>query len=275
MYMEAVPPPLDWDVVSNGVCRFLDHTLDESGAAGFVLGLSGGIDSTLVAYLAAKSRGHITGILMPDAAVTPSSETNDGLLVAKTLGISHTTISLDNIMRSYTTTLEGDSLQDRESTKTAQSTNMRALGNLRARTRATILYHYANSNNLLVLGSTDRSEYLLGYYTKFGDGAADVTPIISLYKIQVRAMARHIGIPLDIVQKKSSPHLWPGHDAEDEIGAPYEVIDQILYRYYEMALRPEECARQASVPIQTARHILETARKNHHKSERPMRPPLQ
>ena len=95
----------------------------------------------------------------------------------------------------------------------------RALGNLRARIRKNILYYYANSKNLSVLGSSDKSEYLIGYFTKFGDGAADILPIASLYKTQIRALAKFLGVPDHIISKKSSPNRWPNHIAESEIGA--------------------------------------------------------
>ena len=258
--MDTLPPQLDWGAAGSRICSFLDRALEAAGADGFVLGLSGGVDSATVAYLA--SRGHrdkTLGVLMPDTAVTPRSETDDGLRVADTLGIRRATVPLDNIMEAYAADLGGE---------------RRALGNLRARARSAILYHYANSGNLLVLGSTDRSEHLLGYYTKFGDGASDVAPIISLYKTQVRGLAAHLGVPPHIAAKKSSPHLWPGHDAEDELGATYDTIDRILYGAHEMDLPPESCAQSASVPVQTVRRILGMVEQNRHKGEGPLRPPM-
>ena len=91
------------------------------------------------------------------------------------------------------------------------------------------MYYYANSKNLSVLGSSDKSEYLIGYFTKFGDGAADVLPIASLYKTQIRELARTLDVPDNIIVKKSSPNLWPNHTAESEIGVSYEEIDTILH----------------------------------------------
>ena len=256
--MDTMPPPPDWADTKRRICDFMDSLLAGSGADGFVLGLSGGVDSTVVAYLTAeRHKDRILGVLMPDTAVTPRSETSDGVLVADSTGIGHVTIPLDAIMEAYAAQLNDD---------------RRAMGNLRARIRASILYHHANSRNLLVLGSTDRSEYLLGYYTKFGDGAADAVPIISLYKTQVRGLARHLGVPPRIYAKKSSPHLWPDHDAEDELGATYDTIDRILYGTYEMHLPPGPCAEAAAVPAQTVRHILDMVERSRHKGTGPLRP---
>jgi len=103
------------------------------------------------------------------------------------------------------------------------------LGNLRARIRANIIYYYANLKNLLVLGTSDKSEYSIGYFTKFGDGCADLLPISNLYKTQIREFAKILEIPDNIITKKSSPNLWKDHDAEEEIGISYEEIDSILY----------------------------------------------
>ena len=121
-----------------------------------------------------------------------------------------------------------------------------ALGNLRARIRANIIYYYANLKNLLVLGTSDKSEYSIGYFTKFGDGCADLLPISNLYKTQIREFAKILGIPDNIITKKSSPNLWKDHDAEDEIGISYEEIDSILY-CIEKRLSIDEIAKMTEI----------------------------
>ena len=118
--------------------------------------------------------------------------------------------------------------------------NEKAKGNLRARIRSNILYYYANAKNLLVLGSSDKSEYKIGYFTKFGDGASDITPIISLYKLQVREIAKHLGVPKNIIRKKAVHILWEEHEAEKELEATYEEIDSILFCLIEKKLSIEE-----------------------------------
>ena len=254
--MDVLPPPLNWEDTKTRICDFLDRIMQDTKTAGFVLGLSGGVDSATVAYLAAQRHSDQTlGILMPDAAVTPDSETDDGRMVAGATGISHTTIPIDDIMAAYSK-LDGDK---------------RTFGNLRARTRSSILYHHANHANRLVLGSTDMSELILGYYTKFGDGAADATPIAHLYKTQVRLLAKHLGVPSHIYDKKSSPHLWPGHDAEEELGASYHTIDQILYGTHCMHLDAQTCAEAAGISAETVRHILDISNRNSHKRGGPLR----
>ncbi|MEK6877669.1 MAG: NAD(+) synthase, partial [Thermoproteota archaeon] len=139
------------------------------------------------------------------------------------------------------------------------------LGNLRARIRSNILYYYANSKNLLVLGSSDRSEYLIGYFTKFGDGAADLLPIVSLYKTQIREFAKSLGVPDSIISKKSSPSLWQGHLAEDEIGLSYEEIDLILYCIVDKNLSLQETVNLADIDLSIVNKIHKLYKKSEHK----------
>ena len=141
----------------------------------------------------------------------------------------------------------------------------RALGNLRARIRKNILYYYANSKNLSVLGSSDKSEYLIGYFTKFGDGAADILPIASLYKTQIRELAKFLGVPDHIISKKSSPNLWPNHTAESEIGAPYEEIDEILYCINDKHLTNDETYNKTQIIPETVDKIYQLYKKSEHK----------
>ena len=166
---------------------------------GVIFGLSGGIDSGVIAYLCAKSMKEKTlALIMPDSKISPKEETEDAIKIVDTLGINYKLIDINSIHREYYNVLEPNDL---------------ALGNLRARIRKNLLYYYANSKNLLVLGSSDKSEFNIGYFTKFGDGAADLLPIVSLYKTQIRQIAKELGLPNNIITKKSSPNLWPNHVA--------------------------------------------------------------
>jgi len=201
-------------LIQQTIEAFLKNTVSEKKADGVVFGLSGGIDSVTVAYLAAKTFGKKSlALVMPDSTVSPSSETGDALKVIGELGLDYKLIDIDVIHKIYSNHLEPDE---------------RALGNLRARIRSNIIYYYANLKNYLVLGTSNKSEYLIGYFTKFGDGSADILPIVQLYKTQVRKFAEFLGIPNNIITKRSSPNLWKGHDAEEEIGISYEKIDVIL-----------------------------------------------
>jgi len=205
----------DYVKIQNDIEKFLKDSVLENKADGVIFGLSGGIDSAIIAYLSAKIFGKkALALVMPDSTVSPSSETGDALKIIGELGIDYKLIDIDVIHKVYSNYIEPDE---------------RALGNLRARIRANIIYYYANLKNYLVLGTCDKSEYLIGYFTKFGDGSADILPIVELYKTQLREFAKFIGVPNNIITKRSSPNLWKGHYAEEEIGIEYEKTDTILY----------------------------------------------
>lgn len=215
----------DYASITETIEKFLSDQLEKNHAKGVILGLSGGIDSAVLAYICKrKLKDKTLAIIMPDTSII-SSETEDALKMIALTGIEYKLIDIKPIVNEYTMYLEP---------------NEKSKGNLRARVRTNILYYYANSKNYLVIGSSDKSENLIGYFTKFGDGASDLTPIISLYKLQVREIAKYLGVPDKIISKKSSPHLWKDHEAEEELGASYEEIDSILYCLCDKKLSVDE-----------------------------------
>jgi NAD+ synthase len=215
----------DYENITNTIEKFLAKQLEKNNANGLILGLSGGIDSAVLAYLCKRTLKEKTlAIIMPDSQITPNTETEDAMKMIALTGLEYKLIDIKPIVNEYSKYLEP---------------NEWAKGNLRARIRANILYYYANAKNYLVLGSSDKSEYLIGYFTKYGDGASDLVPIISLYKLQVREIAKFLGVPQNVVEKKSSPHLWKDHGAEKELGMSYEDIDSILYCIFDKNLSVE------------------------------------
>ena len=134
-----------------------------------------------------------------------------------------------------------------------------------------ILYFFANAYNMLVAGTSDQSELLIGFYTKYGDGAADFLPIAHLYKTQVRNLAKYLGIPEKIAYKPSSPQLYPGHRLLDEIPIDYDKIDPILIGLFKHRLSPEEVSRRSQVPVEIVLDIKSRYEKTRHKRELPIR----
>jgi len=228
----------------------------EIGSKGVIFGLSGGIDSAVIASLSKgvetsnPSIYQATAIIMPDSKISPEDETNDALKIVDSLNLNYKLVDINQIHKEYYKVLEPED---------------RALGNLRARIRKNILYYYANSKNLTVLGSSDKSEHLIGYFTKFGDGAADILPIASLYKTQIRALAKFLGVPDHIISKKSSPNLWPNHIAESEIGASYEEIDAILYCVNDKHMTHDETSSKTQIAPETVDKIYQLYKKSEHK----------
>ena len=223
----------DYYEITKVIEKFLLEQIEKNQSKGVILGLSGGVDSAVLAYICKrKLQDKTLALIMPDTSITPKSETEDALKMIALSGIEYKLIDINPIVNEYSMYLEP---------------NERAKGNLRARVRTNILYYYANSKNYLVLGSSDKSEYMIGYFTKFGDGASDIMPIVSLYKLQVREIAKYLGVPENVIAKKSSPHLWKDHEAEDELGIPYEEIDSILYCMYEKKMSADETAKATQI----------------------------
>jgi NAD+ synthase len=245
----------DFKILSKRVERFISNYLSNSSAKGVVIGLSGGLDSAVVLKLAVNALGpaKVLGYVMP-SDTTPKEDTGDAIGHAKSLGIRYLIKDINPLLAKYSEILEDDK---------------KARGNLMARIRMNILYYHAGVNNYLVAGTSDKSELYLGYFTKFGDGAADIMPIANLYKTQVRALGKFLKIPEPIVEKKSSPRLWDNHLAEDEIGMEYETIDPVLHLLVDKKMKPNAAAKKLGVSEKHVDTIKEMMEKNLHKREMP------
>jgi NAD+ synthase len=241
----------DYSDITKKIEIFLKDQVANAKTNGVILGLSGGIDSAVITYLCARSFKEKTlALVMPDSKISPKEETEDALKIIEHFGIDYKLIDINLIVSEYSKYIEP---------------NNRALGNLRARIRTNLLYYYANSKNLLVVGSSDKSEYMIGYFTKFGDGASDILPIVSLYKTQVRELARYLGVSEAIISKKSSPNLWAGHIAEEEIGVQYEEIDLILNCIIDKKLSTEDTVRITNIDKNTVDKINQLYKISEHK----------
>jgi NAD+ synthase len=199
------------------VTDFIAKETQKRNSTGVVVGLSGGLDSSVAATLAVRALGRrcVFALILPDSNITPKSDIYDAERLAKCIRVRYRKIDIGAMKKSFIRTLPR---------------NKMAQGNFVARLRMGIIYYYAAVMHRLVLGTTDKSELKLGYYTKHGDGAADIFPIADLYKTDVRELARYLQIPSVILEKKSSPRLWRAQTAEGEIGLSYEEIDHILRR---------------------------------------------
>jgi NAD+ synthase len=228
---------LDFADIKKRIERFIKNYVYISGTKGIVLGLSGGIDSNTIAALAANAIGgeNVLGLIMPEKETRKSEDIEDAQFVAKKFGlktqICDITDPLEEICKSIPILEKEDKL---------------CKGNVKARIRMLYLYCFANKLNKIVCGSSDKSETMMGYCTKHGDGAADIAPIMDLYKTQVRKLAKHIGIPSELISKQSTPALWPNQLAETELGFKYETLDLILFGL-EHLIKTEEIARQLRI----------------------------
>ena len=215
---------------------FIRNVVTGSGANGVVFGLSGGIDSAVVGALCVRALGKrkVIAVLMP-ASHTPAQDLKDSRKLAKTWGVRSYEVPIDGTFQALT-----GSLPMGPDSKIANA-------NSKARIRMTILYYFANSLGMLVVGTGDKSEETIGYFTKWGDGGVDFLPIAHLYKTQVRQLGAHLGLPPHVVTKAASPQLWPGQMATDELPLDYEDLDPVLYLLFEAKLSSKEVAKRTGV----------------------------
>jgi NAD+ synthase len=234
-------------------------------AAGLVLGVSGGIDSSTTAALCsiAIDPDKITTLYMPEKETYNKTDHNHVKELAEKFQFHLKTIDLTDALSTLYKTIP-----------TYNSKDQISKGNLKARTRMIIWYYYANHQDRIVVGSSDKSETMIGYYTKWGDGGADITPLMDLYKTQVRQLAQHLAIPTAIIQKPSSPNLWPDQKAEEEIGLKYETLDLILYGL-ERFMPIQTIAKQLNLPTKTIATIKNKWLQTEHKRRMPLTPKLE
>ncbi|MBI4416122.1 MAG: NAD+ synthase [Euryarchaeota archaeon] len=244
------------------IVSFLRHHVKESGRRGVVLGMSGGVDSSLVAKLCADAIGpaNVVGLFLPEKP-GPSQDEKDAASWAKRLGIGFRTIEIGSMVEALARQLR-IAPEDRI-----------GLGNVKARVRMIALYQLAHAENRIVIGTGNKSEQLCGYFTKFGDAGCDFLPIGDLYKTQVREMARHLGLPAAIIEKVPTAGLWPEQTDEGDLGIPYDVLDRILLGL-ELQLHPKEIAEKVDVDLREVERMLRLVEANVHKRKMPLIPKL-
>jgi NAD+ synthase len=255
MAVRPTEPNQNFKKISKTIERFISSYVAKSGSKGLVIGLSGGLDSAVVLKLSVNALGpsKVLGLLLP-SEVTPGEDTQHAIDHAKSLETRYQIIDINPIIAKYAEVLPQDKM---------------ARANLTSRLRMNILYYYAAINDYLVAGTSDKSEFYIGYFAKFGDGAADIMPIADLYKTEVRALGKYLDIPSVILQKKSSPGLWVNHLAEEELGMDYETIDPILHMLVDKKLKPDLVARKLAVSIDQIRKVKKMIDKNAHKRKMP------
>ena len=255
---------IDFGEAQKRICRFIKEYVENAGAKGIVLGLSGGIDSGTIAALSSIAIGgkNVTGLMLPEQENYNQKDIEDAKAVADLFHLVTQVVDMSDVLRCFYDTVpvfeEGDRL---------------CKGNVKARTRMIYLYYYANKQNRIVCGSSDKSETMMGYFTKWGDAAADIAPIMDLYKTQVRKLAAHIGIPKELALKLSTPALWPNQLAESELGVKYETLDLILFGL-EHFMTPDDIANQLGVENVLVENIKSRWLTNEHKRRMPVAPKI-
>ncbi len=228
------------------------------------MGLSGGIDSGTIAALSSLAIGgkNVLALVLPEEENFSQKDIDDAKAVADQFQLETSICDMTEVMKGFYKQIPVFDPKDRL-----------CKGNIKARTRMIYLYYYANKCNRIVCGSSDKSETMMGYFTKWGDAAADITPILDLYKTQVRKLAIHLGIPENLALKPSTPALWPAQMAETELGIKYETLDLILYGL-ERFMTTEEIANQLGIEKSVAEVVKRRWLSNEHKRRMPIAPKI-
>ncbi len=250
------PLALNTAIVRSILTKFIKDETQNAGFSKVVLGLSGGVDSSLVAYLAAEALGkeNVVGVMLPYRTSQQASH-DDAALVAKELGIRSETVEITPMV---------DPLIARE----PGMTSVRK-GNVMARARMIVLYDISARENALVIGTSNKTETLLGYGTLFGDTACAINPIGDLYKTQVWELAEAVGVPKRIVEKKPTADLWAGQTDEEELGFSYKQVDRLLYLMIDERRSPQELTDAGFEP-----HFIEKVERLIRRNQFKRRPPV-
>lgn len=207
------------DELAKRIVTWVRNIVSNTSSRGVVFGMSGGIDSSVVAVLCRRAcPDSCLGLIMP--CHSSPTDREDAELVAKKFDIPYQVVILDSVFDTFV-----KSLPQLESDP---SSARLAIANIKPRLRMVTLYYFANKLGYLVVGSSNRSELSVGYFTKYGDGGVDIMPLGNLVKTQVRELARYLGMPPQIIEKPPSAGLWEGQTDEDEMGLTYEALDKYL-----------------------------------------------
>ncbi len=254
------PGTTDYAALADEIADWLRRQRDEAGADRFVLGLSGGIDSATVCALCVRASGPeaVLGAIMPSHSNPTDAE--HAALVAQTFGVETVRVDLSPVTDALLAAVPrpatpGDGAVAGEWRLEGRAAL--AVANVRPRLRMTTLYFLANLHNGVVVGTGNKSEAAIGYFTKYGDGGVDLLPIADLYKFEVRALARELGVPEPVIAKAPSAGLWQGQTDEAEIGLSYDQLDA--------ALDAIERGEADTLDPQTRERVLGLQRTSEHK----------
>lgn len=241
------------EIAVSRISRFIVKRIDDAKANGVIIGLSGGLDSSVTAALCVRALGHekTFGLLMP-TQTTQQQDIDDAIKIATLLGVKY---AIEDI---------SPSLNAFKQFQVFDPEKKLINGNLAARLRMSLLYYYANLHNWVVIGTGNKSELLVGYFTKFGDGGCDILPLGDLYKCQVRQLADYLEIPQEIIKKMPSAGLWHGQTDEDELGTKYDTLDKILSGLEQLMI-PNEISKEFDIPLEVIKKVEIMLRKSEHK----------
>jgi len=242
------------------ITEFIKKQVQKAGLDGAIVSVSGGIDSAVALHCAVLALGpeNVTAITMPERDVTQNSDITDVMQHCSELQLTCNTVDITQILHVIRDTLPNYRPQKRVE-----------FGNVKSRLRMIVAYYYSNIEHKMVIGTSNKTELLVGFFTKHGDGGVDLMPLGDLYKTQLRQLAEYLVIPENIRSKPPSPGFYPGHTDEDELGIDYATLDLILY-LREKGLTPVEVAKELDVGFDLVERMFRRVDTNEHKRRLPL-----
>jgi len=252
------------------ITDFITAQTDAAGVDTAVIALSGGIDSTLTAHLAVEALGadSVYGLVLPSEVNRGGNMSDAEQVASELLGIEYDVVGINPVVDAALEAFPGAEPGE----EPADETEKIAVGNLRARVRTVLNYFAANRRGGLVLGTGNKSEALVGYFTKYGDGAVDCLPIANLYKQQVRQLARHVGVPEDLASKTASAELWADQTDEEELGLDYDTLDAVLALHVDGPVSASATARHLRLDEDVVERVRGMYERSAHKRAFPPGP---
>ena len=251
---------INCDEITPKIHKFILKTVEKTGLNGVTVNVSGGSDSAVTLHLAVQALGpeKVTAITIPECDVTPKRDITDVMLHCKQLNLTCNTIKITSVLHVMRDILPGYDVTDYITG-----------GNIRSRLRMLIAYYHANLEGKLVIGTSNKTELLTGFFTKYGDGGVDFMPLGSLWKYNIKQLSKYLEIPENIIKKTPSPGFYEGHTDEAELGMSYDNIDLILYAY-EKGLTINEISGDLSISSSEVSRILNKVKANQHKRANPL-----
>ena len=241
------------------VTEFIKNSIKQAHITRSVVAVSGGIDSAVALAATVKALGtkNVTALTLPERDITPQSDVDDVMHLCEGVGVTCEHIDITPMLHVI-----------REKIPQFDESNRVAYGNMKARLRMLLTYYSANLQGAMVMGTSNKTELYLGYYTKYGDGGVDIMPFADLYKCQIRALGRHLGVPKSITEKPASARLWIGQDTEKDLGLPYDSLDLIVYTHLK-GWDNAKIATETGVPKKQVDDIVARISANEHKRTSP------
>jgi NAD+ synthase len=248
---------------------FIERQYEAAGAETAVIAISGGVDSSLTSHLAVEALGkeNVYGLVLPSEVNQEANMSDAERVAGELLDIEYDLIEIDPLVDAFC-----EATPNIAPGEEFTGTDQVAVGNLRARIRAVLNYFAANRRGGLVLGTGNRTEAAVGYFTKYGDGAVDCLPIANLYKQQVRQLARHVGVPAEMANKTSTAGLWEEQTDEGELGMTYETLDSVIALHIDGPLTVTATARTIGVDEEAVEKIDRMYETSEHKRNFPPGP---